>query len=191
MAKRKKIKKAGFICLVLFAVMCVMPVLNFVLPQFSVTFSLDTLVGGGTTDATQFGMLDLLDGMSDKSASDRTDGGNKAYAAFFADGDKTQAAWFTVFALVTTIVACIGIVLAVVSIIMPKLGGYIKYVGFVLALLAIVTFILGIVVTQTFSSSSNIGGLASGSYTVKLAVGAILSLVGGILSAAVPVVLKK
>lgn len=186
MAKRK-IKKQGFICIVLFAVMCVLAVLNFALPQFKRTIEGSV----GSSSSREYNMFDLLDGMSDKDISDKTDGGKAASAAFFSDDDKTQAKWFAVLTLITTIVACLGIVMAVLALVVPKIGGYIKYLGALLALLAIVTFIFGIVVTKEFSSSSNIGGLASGSITVQLAVGAILSFIGGLGAVVVPFVFKK
>ena len=189
MAKRK-IKKQSFICIVLFAVMCVLAVLNFALPQFKRT--IEGNVGSiGSSSSREYNMFDLLDGMSDKDISDKTDGGKAASAAFFSDDDKTQAKWFAVLTLITTIVACLGIVMAVLALVVPKIGGYIKYLGALLALLAIVTFIFGIVVTKEFSSSSNIGGIASGSITVQLAVGAILSFIGGLGAVVVPLVFKK
>lgn len=189
MAKRK-IKKQSFICIVLFAVMCVLAVLNFALPQFKRT--IEGSVGSiGSSSSREYNMFDLLDGMSGKDISDKTDGGKAASAAFFSDDDKTQAKWFAVLTLITTIVACLGIVMAVLALVVPKVGGYIKYLGALLALLAIVTFIFGIVVTKEFSSSSNIGGLASGSITVQLAVGAILSFIGGLGAVVVPFVFKK
>lgn len=48
MAKRK-IKKQSFICIVLFAVMCVLAVLNFALPQFKRTIEGSVLGAGSST----------------------------------------------------------------------------------------------------------------------------------------------
>ena len=188
MARRKKVKGVGFICLLAFAVMCVLTVLNFALPLLSST-SKGEVVGIGGSSSQDYGLFDLLDGMSDKSLSDKTDGG-KAASVFFTDDEKTQANWFTILSLITAIVGCIGIVVAVVGIVMPKFGGYVKYVGALLALLAIVTFIFAIVCTNVYSSSTDVI-VASGSFTVKLAVGSILSLIGGLGAAVVPFVLKK
>lgn len=170
--------------------MCVLAVLNFALPQFKRTIE-GNVVGIGSSTSREYNMFDLLDGMSDKDFSDKTEGGQAASTAFFADDDKTQAKWFTVLTLITTIVACLGIVMAVLALVVPKVGGYLKYLGALLAVLAIATFIFGIVVTKEFSSSSNIGGLASGSITVQLAVGAILSFIGGLGAVVVPFAFRR
>ena len=70
MAKRK-IKKQGFICIVLFAVMCVLAVLNFALPQFKRTLE-GSFLGAGSASSREYNMFDLLDGMSGKYLSDNS-----------------------------------------------------------------------------------------------------------------------
>lgn len=187
MAKRK-VRKANFIGVVLFAVMCVLAVLNFALPLLSWQGSASILGTTISNDKADFGLFGLLEGMSDKAVGDMSDAGRSAKALFFGNDEKTQAKWFTVLSLVTAIVGCIGIVLAVVSLVVPKLYGYIKYVGALLALIAIVTFVFAIVCTNVYSSSSSIANAKS---TVSLGVGAILSLVGGLGAVAVPFVCKK
>lgn len=188
MAKRK-VKKASFICLLAFAVMCVLTVLNFALPLLHTKTSA-SVVGIGTSTENDYGLFDLLDGMSDKDAADKSDKGLSASVAFFADEEKTQAKWFTILTLITAIVAALGIVVAVIGLVMPKIGGYVKYIGVIIALLAITTFIFAIVTTSAFTSS--VGSSSTGaSFTVSLAVGSILSLVGGIGAAVVPFVLKR
>ena len=188
MAKRK-VRKANFIGVVLFAVMCVLAVLNFALPLLSWQGSASILgITASNDKTTDFGLFGMLEGMSDKAVGDLSDAGRSAKAMFFTNDEKTQAKWFTVLSLVTAIVGCIGIVLAVVSLVVPKLYGYIKYVGALLALIAIVTFVFAIVCTNVYSSSSSIANVKS---TVSLGVGAILSLVGGLGAVAVPFVCKK
>ena len=186
MAKRK-VRKANFIGVVLFAVMCVLAVLNFALPLLT---SQGGASGIGSTEKTSYGLFGMLDGMSDKAVGDLSDAGRVARTRFFLDDEKTQAKWFTVLSLVTAIVGCIGIVLAVVSLVVPKLYGYIKYVGALLALIAIVTFVFAIVCTNVYSSSASLG-ITTIKSTVELAIGSILSLVGGLGAVAVPFVCKK
>lgn len=182
MAKRK-VRKANFIGVVLFAVMCVLAVLNFALPLLESQTKL-------TDIHTEYGLFGLLEGMSDKATGDLSDGGRSARALFFLDDEKTQANWFTVLSLVTAIVACIGIVAAIVSLLVPQIYGYLKYVGALLAVVAITTFIFAIVCTNTYSSSTDLI-VTTAKVTVSLGVGAILSLVGGLGAVVVPFVCKK
>ena len=58
-----------------------------------------------------------------------------------------------------------------------------------LALIAIVTFVFAIVCTNVYSSSASLGVTIKS--TVELAIGSILSLVGGLGAVAVPFVCKK
>lgn len=188
MAKKRKGKKTSLVVLVAFAVMCVLAALNCVLPL--VTSEGGASVGSfsGSSGKVEYGLFDLLEGMSDKNISDMSDLGTAAKANFFSNEDKTQARWFAVLSLVTAIVAVVGVALAVVALFVPKAGKCIKAVGGLLAVLAIVSFVFAIVVTSVFTSSASF--IVTVSITVQLAIGSILSLVGGIGAAVVPFVLK-
>ena len=89
MAKRK-VRKANFIGVVLFAVMCVLAVLNFALPLLSWQGSASILGTTISNDKADFGLFGLLEGMSAKSTSDMSDAGRSAKALFFGNDVYTK-----------------------------------------------------------------------------------------------------
>lgn len=177
MAKRKT-KKVSSLAALLFGVMCVLLILNFALPLLT---SKAGVSGIGSTDEKNYGLFTLLEGMSDSDDMSS----DAAYAKFkFFSGDESSIKVFTVLSLVCAIVGCFGAAYAVVCVLKPKQGKYMKVVGALVALIAIVTFVFAIVTTSAFSSDGTL------KITVAMGIAPILTLVGGLGAVAVPFVVK-
>ncbi len=191
MAKKAKVQRSPLTCLIV-AVACAIMVLVLFCPV--VTIHVSGGIGGlqGETEKTPLTLVDMLQGMSVNSENmgDASSSALTAYTAFFA-GDKSEAKVYTVFLLISVIVAFVGVVVGVLGIFFKQIGKYVKFVGAAALLFALVSFIMGFVTGGAYSGSMDIVGIITGSYTVAIGWATIVAFVGSVVAGVAPFVLKS
>ncbi len=159
---KKKAKKASPLAALIFIVMCVLLILNFCLPLLTMQSSVSGL---GSSEKTSHNLFDLLD--------------------TYSDSDNANMKAFLAFSLISAIVGCLGVLFSAVCIVKPNLGKWLKAVGLLVAVVAIVTFILAIVV-----ANDNSGSLWALKVTTAMGIAPILTLVGGLGALVTPWIIK-
>lgn len=185
-AKSKSIKKQSYLVLsivlvvayLLMATMFFLPVIN---------HQVKTAVGNA--DVVPNDMYSMLEASGIKDSVEKlthaSDKAKVSYTTFFLGELSGSATFYAVMCLITAIVAVLGILVAIATFLKPKMVKYSKYYGLLAAIVSITTFIAAMLV---------VGGTSSGtlaSLSITLAVAPILALVGGLVAAVMPYVLKK
>lgn len=144
----------------------------------------------GNADVVPNDMYSMLEASGIKDSTEKlTNASDKAkvsYTTFFLNEELSgSATFYAVMCLITAIVAVLGILVAIATFLKPKMVKYSKYYGLLAAIVSITTFVAAMLV---------VGGTSSGtlaSLSITLAVAPILALVGGLVAAVMPYVLKK
>lgn len=164
---KKKAKKASPLAALIFIVMCVLLILNFCLPLLTTQGS-NILTGKG--NKVGHDLFELLDNNSDSD--------NSTVKAFLA------------FSLISAIVGCLGALFSAFCIVKPKFSKWLKLAGVAVAVVAIVTFVLAIVVANDHSLSGSVFGYELASITTTISIAPILTLVGGLGALVTPWIIK-
>lgn len=159
---KKKAKKVSPLASLIFIVACALLILNFCLPLITTQGSIS---GIGSSEKQSHNLFELLDS--------------------YSDSDNANMKAFLAFSLISAIVGCIGVLFSAFCIVKPKFGKWLKLAGVAVAVIAIVTFILAIVI-----ANDNSGSVWIVSAKTSIGIAPILTLVGGLVAFVTPWIIK-